>query len=102
MAVTLSAAAGATKRYLGMSTDIKPGDDGQAVALAEGTEFLEWDTGRRFVRSGGAWQLQPIGLATSADVARLEAIDLDILSELRKIRSGWERYLQDEFTDPES
>jgi hypothetical protein len=70
---------GATKRYVGVSTEAKP--------FPDGTTFYETDTRRTFLFDGDVWRLQDdAGDRTADRLADLLELNADILNELRAIR----------------
>jgi hypothetical protein len=79
MAVTMVAT---IKRFIGLSTDIKPIDDVLGDRVYEGSTFLESDTGNMYIYKGGDWLLKE-----EANIAlRLEVKNLmsELLEETKK------------------
>jgi hypothetical protein len=80
MPVTLISAAGSTKRYVGYSADAKPTGTGADA----GAEFVELNTGNRYMFDGSAWQTA--GTSNDNDLlAALVSLGEQQLQELRKI-----------------
>lgn len=76
--------------YTGASSDSKP------TNVGEQSRYLETDTGRTYTFIAGNWVPQTAQPVTD------DTIGAAILSELRKIRFGLERWLNDEFVDPDA
>jgi hypothetical protein len=81
---------GATKRYVGVSTEAKPFPSATRL-IPDGTTFYETDTRRTFLFDGTTWGLQDdAGERTADRLADLIELNADILTELRAIRSALE------------
>lgn len=78
---------GATKRYIGVSTEPKPFPSATRL-IPDGTTFYETDTRRTFLFDGEAWGLQDDATDRLAGLLTdLLVTQADICDELRAIRS---------------
>jgi len=94
-----------TSRYRGLSTDIKPGRDANAIGeLLQtppvGSIFTESDTGERYIWTG-SWPWTRQEQTIEDYLERLIDVNSRVLSELSAIRRGHQEYLWNEDVDPE-
>ena len=96
---------GSIKRFRGLSTDIKPGHDAQAIGELQqtppaGSIFTESDTGDRYVWTG-SWPWIRQEQTIEGFLERLIDVNTQILSELTAIRRGHQEYDWGDEVEPE-
>jgi hypothetical protein len=97
-----------TKRFRGLSTDVKPGRDRDLEAAASdpiqtppvGSVFTETDTGERYIWRG-SWPWVRQEQTIEAFLSELIEVNAQILAKLSDTHRGHEEYLWENDVEPE-